>query len=59
MIKRAFIPVIAIASVIGLSLSSCDVIEEFLSQGDAVDGLKEALYVGADTAVTQGLKMLG
>lgn len=54
MIKRAFVPVIAIFLLIGLSFSSCDVIEEFLSQGDATEALKEALRVGADTSVTRG-----
>ncbi len=54
MIKRVLIPVIAIFSLVGFSISSCDVIEEFLSQDDATAALKEALRVGTDTSVTRG-----
>lgn len=52
--KKAFLPVVAIISIVGLSFTSCEVIEDFLSSGDAAKALKEALRVGSDTAVSNG-----
>ncbi len=57
--KKALFPVIVIFSFVGLSLTSCELIEEFLSSGDASAALKEALRVGSDTAVTSGSKLDG
>ncbi len=57
--KRILVPVIAIITTLSLTLHSCDVIEDFLSQGEAVEGLKQALLVGSDTAVAQGSAVNG
>ncbi len=57
--KRIWIPVVAIITTLSLTLHSCDVIEDFLTQGDAVEGLKQALFVGSDTAVAQGSAVNG
>ncbi len=57
--KKALFPVIVIFSFVGLSLTSCELIEDFLSSGDATEALKEALRVGSDTAVTSGSKVDG
>ena len=63
MIKRAFVPFTLIVSLIGLSLSSCDqivdVLEDLLTEGDATEGLKEALRVGTDTSITKGSALNG
>ena len=57
--KKAFIPLVLIFSLLGLStLPSCetisDIVEDLLTEGDATEGLKEALRVGSDTAVSKG-----
>lgn len=57
--KKAFVPFALVFSLVGLSaLSSCDTISDIvdglLTEGDATEGLKEALRVGTDTAVTHG-----
>jgi hypothetical protein len=57
--KRVLVPIIAIFATLGLSLQSCDEIEQFLSQTEAIEGLKEALFVGSDTAVAQGSAVNG
>lgn len=57
--KKALFPIIVIFSFVGLSLTSCEIIEDFLSSGDATEALKEALRVGSDTAVTNGSKLDG
>lgn len=57
--KKALFPVIVIFSFVGLSLASCEMIEDFLSSGDATQALKEALRVGSDTAVSSGSKVNG
>ena len=63
MIKRAFVPFALIVSLMGLSLSSCDqivdVLEDLLTEGDATEGLKEALRVGTDTSITKGSALNG
>ncbi|MCF8276551.1 MAG: DUF4197 domain-containing protein [Flavobacteriales bacterium] len=57
MLKRAFVP-FALIFTLGLGLTSCDtissVIDGLLSDGDATEGLKEALRVGTDTSITKG-----
>jgi hypothetical protein len=61
--KKLFVPFALIFSLVGLSLSSCDqivdIVEDLLSEGDATEGLKEALRVGSDTAVTKGSALDG
>ncbi|MBP9152744.1 MAG: DUF4197 domain-containing protein [Flavobacteriales bacterium] len=57
--KKALFPIIVIFSFVGLSLTSCEIIEDFLSSGDATEALKEALRVGSDTAVSNGSKFNG
>ncbi len=56
--KRIFLPLIFMFAVLGTGLSSCDqivdVLEDLLSEGDATEGLKEALRVGTDTSITKG-----
>lgn len=57
--KKAFLPIALIISLLGLSvLPSCDtisdIVDSLLTEGDATEGLKEALRVGSDTAVTKG-----
>lgn len=56
--KKAFVPFALILSFLTVTFSSCDqivdVLEDLLSEGDATEGLKEALRVGSDTAVTSG-----
>ncbi|MCB0754321.1 MAG: DUF4197 domain-containing protein [Flavobacteriales bacterium] len=61
--KKLFVPFALIFSLVGLSLSSCDqivdIVEGLLTEGDATEGLKEALRVGSDTAVTKGSALNG
>ncbi|MFC2176741.1 DUF4197 domain-containing protein [Bacteroidota bacterium] len=56
--KKLFVPIAIVVSMLSLTLTSCDqivgVLEGILTEGDAADGLKEALRVGADTAVANG-----
>lgn len=56
MMKKAIVPILAIFTLVGLSFTSCEIIEDYLSSGDAAAALKEALRVGSDTAVTKGGK---
>ena len=61
--KKAFVPFALILSFLTISFSSCDqivdVLEDLLSEGDATEGLKEALRVGSDTAVFKGSSLDG
>lgn len=63
MIKRAFVPFALILSFLTVSFSSCDqivsVLEDLLSEGDATEGLKEALRVGTDTSINKGSALNG
>lgn len=63
MVKRVFVPFALMFSLLGLSLTSCDqivsVLEDLLSEGDATEGLKEALRVGSDTAIASGSALDG
>ncbi|MGB0916094.1 MAG: DUF4197 domain-containing protein [Flavobacteriales bacterium] len=52
--KKVFLPFAFILTLLGTSLTSCDVLEQLLSSGDATEALKEALRVGSDTAVSNG-----
>jgi len=57
--KKALFPFALIFAFVGLStFSSCDqivdIIDDLLTEGDAAEGLKEALRVGSDTAVSHG-----
>lgn len=62
--KKAFIPFALVLSLLSLSvLPSCDtisdIVDSLLTEGDATEGLKEALRVGTDTAVTHGSALDG
>lgn len=61
--KKAFVPFALIFTLLGLSMTSCDqivdIVEDLLTEGDATEGLKEALRVGSDTAVFKGSSLDG
>lgn len=57
--KRAILPVIFISALVGITFTSCEIIEDYLNSGDATEALKEALRVGSDTAVTKGSSVDG
>ncbi len=61
--KKAFVPFALILSFLTVSFSSCDqivdVLEGLLSEGDATEGLKEALRVGTDTSINKGSALDG
>ena len=61
--KKAFVPFALIFTLLGLSMTSCDqivdIVEDLLTEGDATEGLKEALRVGSDTAVFKGSALDG
>lgn len=64
MMRKAIAPFFMIAAFLGLSFfSSCDtitdIVEGLLTEGDATEGLKEALRVGTDTAITKGSALDG
>jgi hypothetical protein len=52
-------PIIILSIVLGMTWSSCEVIDSVLSDAQVADGLKEALRVGTDTAVYNGNKSNG
>lgn len=58
--KKNFVaPIVILISLIGMTWSSCEVIENVLSDAEVAEGLKEALRVGTDTAVYNGSKENG
>jgi hypothetical protein len=61
--KKVFLPFAFVLTLLGVGLSSCDkivdFIEDLLTEGDATEALKEALRVGSDTAVFQGSQLDG
>ena len=57
--KRLIAPVVILSAFIGMTWSSCEVIDEIMSDGQIATGLKEALRVGTDTAVFNGNKTNG
>ena len=58
--KKTFVaPIVILISFIGMTWSSCEVIENVLSDAEVAQGLKEALRVGTDTAVYQGNRIDG
>jgi hypothetical protein len=62
--RKAFVPFMLIAALLGVStLPSCDtisdIVDSLLSEGDATEGLKEALRVGTDTSIAKGSALNG
>lgn len=57
--KRLIAPVLVLCALIGMTWSSCEVIDEIMSDGQIATGLKEALRVSTDTAVYNGSKSNG
>jgi hypothetical protein len=58
--KKSFLaPIIIVCAFVGMTWSSCEVIDSVLSDAQVADGLKEALRVGTDTAVYNGNKSNG
>lgn len=57
--KRFIAPLFILTAFIGMTWSSCEVIDSVLSDAQIADGLKEALRVGTDTAVYNGNKSNG
>jgi hypothetical protein len=61
--KKVFVPFALVLSFLTISFSSCDqivsVLEGLLSEGDATQGLKEALRVGTDTSINKGSALNG
>jgi hypothetical protein len=61
--KKVFVPFALVLSFLTVSFSSCDqivsVLEGLLSEGDATQGLKEALRVGTDTSINKGSALNG
>ena len=61
--KRVVFPFVLMLSLLTAGLSSCDqivdVLEDYLTQGDATEGLKEALRVGTDTSISKGSALDG
>lgn len=61
--KKVVFPFVLMFSLLTAGLSSCDQIvdglEDYLTQGDATEGLKEALRVGTDTSITKGSALDG
>ena len=56
---RIITPFILLSAFLAMTWSSCEVIEDVLSDEEIAQGLKEALRVGTDTAVFQGNKLNG
>ena len=52
--KSIVAPILILISFVGMTWSSCEVIESVLSDAQVAEGLKEALRVGTDTAVFKG-----
>ena len=52
--KKVILPFAFMLTIITGGLTSCDIIEDLLSSGDATAALKEALRVGTDTAIVNG-----
>jgi hypothetical protein len=52
--KKVILPFVFMLTIITGGLTSCDIIEDLLSSGDATAALKEALRVGTDTAIVNG-----
>ncbi|MBL4585813.1 MAG: DUF4197 domain-containing protein [Flavobacteriales bacterium] len=63
MIKRSIFPILLVFSFLSTTFYSCDqivdLVEDFLSEGDATEALKEALRVGTDTSVTSASALDG
>jgi hypothetical protein len=59
MSKNLVAPFVLTLAFIGMTWSSCEVIDSVLSDAEIADGLKEALRVGTDTAVYNGNKSNG
>ena len=61
--KKALLPLFLILGLTGITFTSCDtisdIIDDYLTQDDAAAGLREALRVGSDTAVTKGSALNG
>jgi hypothetical protein len=64
MMRKAIAPFVMVSAFLGLTfMSSCDtisdIVEDLLTEGDATEGLKEALRVGTDTAIANGSALDG
>jgi hypothetical protein len=57
--KKLLVPIILLVAFMGMTWSSCEVIDDVLSDAEVAEGLKEALRVGTDTAVFQGNRTNG
>ena len=57
--KRFIAPLVVLTAFVGMTWSSCEVIDDVLSDAEIAEGLKEALRVGTDTAVFHGSKLNG
>lgn len=59
MTKKLITPLLIVSAFMGMTWSSCEVIDSVLSDAQIADGLKEALRVSTDTAVYNGNKSNG